>query len=299
MTVDMNPSDMPYYGFTSKARVDKAMNSLLGIIEGIAADGATNEQEAVFLGRWLAEQAEVRDRHPFSELVPVIEDALSDGVLTGEEQQDILWLFERLRSKGYYDAATASMQRLHAFVGGILADQAIDADELKELAEWLEDHATLRTCWPYDEIDSIATRALSQGRMDEEGLRALTGIVGEFRGQGAVCAPASVDEPLSGLCAVCPVITFPESVFCFTGASAKHSRSELSEMVVSRGGKVTNGVTKALNYLVIGSAANPCWAYACYGRKVEKAVMMRKQGHRILLVHENDFRDACAASSGA
>ncbi len=27
--------------------------------------------------------------------------------------------------------------------------------------------------------------------------------------------------------------------------------------------------------LVIGGGANPCWAYACYGQKVEKAVELR------------------------
>jgi len=29
-----------------------------------------------------------------------------------------------------------------------------------------------------------------------------------------------------------------------------------------------------------------------YGRKVEKAIQLRKEGHKIILVHENDFWDA-------
>lgn len=47
-----------------------------------------------------------------------------------------------------------------------------------------------------------------------------------------------------------------------------------------------------LNYLVIGAEGNPCWAFACYGRKVEKAVELRKKGVRVVIVHENDFHDA-------
>lgn len=34
---------------------------------------------------------------------------------------------------------------------------------------------------------------------------------------------------------------------------------------------------------------NPCWAYACYGRKVEQAIGLRKAGSQLLLVHEADF----------
>ena len=50
--------------------------------------------------------------------------------------------------------------------------------------------------------------------------------------------------------------------------------------------------TKQTDFLIIGADGNPCWAYACYGRKVEKAVHLRKQGSRLLIVHENDFWDA-------
>ena len=57
-------------------------------------------------------------------------------------------------------------------------------------------------------------------------------------------------------------------------------------------GLVEKNVTDRSDYLVIGSGGNPCWAYSCHGRKVEKAVKMRKQGHPIIIVHESDFWDA-------
>ncbi len=56
-------------------------------------------------------------------------------------------------------------------------------------------------------------------------------------------------------------------------------------------------MTAKLNYLVIGAEGNPCWAFACYGRKVEKAVELRKKGIRVVLVHENDFHDAVLDAS--
>nr|WP_233259674.1 BRCT domain-containing protein [Ramlibacter sp. WS9] len=101
-------------------------------------------------------------------------------------------------------------------------------------------------------------------------------------------------ESLVGLCAVCPEIEFSGAKFCFTGASSKHKRSDLSALVQKLGGEVVGSLTSTVNYLVIGADGNPCWAYACYGRKVEKAVELRKAGARLLLVHENDFHDAVA-----
>jgi len=106
------------------------------------------------------------------------------------------------------------------------------------------------------------------------------------------------DQTLRGICSVCPEININGSLFCFTGASPKYSRKEFSEIVTKLGGKFINSISKKVNYLVIGADGNPCWAYACYGRKVEEAVNLRKQGERILLVHELDFHDAVADITG-
>lgn len=35
------------------------------------------------------------------------------------------------------------------------------------------------------------------------------------------------------------------------------------------------------------------WAFSCYGRKVEKAVQLRKDGSQVIIVHENDFGTRC------
>ena len=50
-------------------------------------------------------------------------------------------------------------------------------------------------------------------------------------------------------------------------------------------------VTKKTDYLVVGNAGNPCWAYACYGRKIEEAMQLRKEGAKIVIVNETDFWD--------
>ena len=64
--------------------------------------------------------------------------------------------------------------------------------------------------------------------------------------------------------------------------------------ITGLGAVFSPNVTSQTHYLVVGAGGNPCWAFSCYGRKVEKAVDARKSGNPILIVHESDFWDAVA-----
>ena len=94
----MHSDHRNYFKFSSKARLDKSVNALIGIVEGIAIDGQINALELDYLNLWLAEHESARHQHPFNELVPVVTAAVADGVLTEEEHADIVWLCERLNS---------------------------------------------------------------------------------------------------------------------------------------------------------------------------------------------------------
>jgi NAD-dependent DNA ligase len=191
-------------------------------------------------------------------------------------------------------------------LGGIIADNVITEAELKGLSEWLMNHDHLKTCWPYDEIDSIVTAVMSDQKIDRNEHKTLMELFSEFiklYDDKTITNPPLLEGKtvtelgafsLTGLCAVSPNINFKDSVFCFTGSFSQYKREDLKDLVIKYGGKFSNSVTKIVDYLVIGSEGNPCWAYACYGRKVEEAVNLRKKGHRLLLVHENDFQDAVA-----
>lgn len=298
----MHPDQQPYMKFTRKGRVDKSVNSLMGIIEGIAIDGSINEAELSFLHLWLSEHEELRNRHPFNELIPTVEAALADGLLSEEERADLTWLCERLTSKEFYDQVTSDLQRLHAILGGIVADTRISEEELRGLADWMEDHDHLKRCWPFDEIGSLITSVMKDQRVDDEEHALLHGFFSEFI---ALADDRTLTSPLVqgenkaivGLCAVCPEISFDGKHFVFTGASARFKRPQFAETITSLGGRLTANMSKKVDYLVIGSEGNPCWAFACYGRKVEQAIELRKTGARLVIVHEHDFHDAVADRS--
>lgn len=288
----------PYFRFTGKGRLDKSINSLIGLLEGIAIDGQVTPGEVAMLGMWLADHRDVATRHPFSELVPAVAGAVADGILDPEEREDLLWLCRRLRSTEFYDTVTADLQRLHAVVGGIAADGVITTDEMRGLSDWLAEHEHLKTCWPYDEIETLTTKALGDGHIDEAEHKMLLEFFTEFLAvldERTVVRPVAFDGPemtIGALCSVAPEVTFTARSFCFTGASSRFKRAEFEDLVHRLGGEPLASVTAKLHYLVIGAEGNPCWAFACYGRKVEKAVALRRKGVRVVILHENDFHDA-------
>ena len=221
------------------------------------------------------------------------------GVLTNDEARNILWLCEKLSEKAALDKATNDMQHLHGVLAGILADGIVTEDELRGLSDWLDEHDHLKTMWPYDEISAIAISAMTDRKISDEEQKLLQAhfseLVRDKKDDVTITNPSLLEnESLPGICAVCPEISFANACFCFTGASARFKRNELRAVVERLGGRFTNTISKSVDYLIIGADGNPCWAYACYGRKVEEAVKLRKQMCKILLVHENDFHDAIA-----
>lgn len=292
----MHVDHAPYLRLSNRSRLDKAINSLLGITEGITADSEINSAEEAFLTTWLQEHEDARNSHPYTELMPIVERAIADEVLDAEEKEDIRWLCDRLQSHEFYDAATADMQRLHAILGGVAADSIIKEAELRGLSDWLADHDHLQRVWPYDEVASLIVGVLKDKKIDTEEHALLMRFFGEFT---ALLDDKTITNPLLlgdtsvvGLCAVCPEIEFQQKSFCLTGASYRYKRSDFRRLLESLGARVVDSVSKKLDYLIIGADGNPCWAYACYGRKVEAAVNLRKEGARLLLVHENDLHDA-------
>jgi hypothetical protein len=284
-----------YFRFTGPRRLETAMHTLHGLVEGIRADSDVCAEEVKRLILWMRAHEEFADIHPFDEVIKAIHRIVADGVVDSEEREDLLWLVTQFEpGSNLYDAVTADIQRLHGFLTGILADGRINDHELSSLQTWVDDHPHLRACWPYDELESIIVQVMKDGIVDDNEQKQLRDFFGEFDQSGTRSAVGAIDSSysVSGVCATCPEIAFPENEFCFTGSSERVPRKELAAIVTDLGGSFKNALTNGTAYLIVGADGNPCWAYACYGRKVEDAVRRRRNGQRLLIVHEYDFWDA-------
>lgn len=292
----LNSDNRDYFSYTGPMRVQKAAQTLAGMMQGIAADREITVAEAEAVRNWLRENAEFADRAPFNEVTRLLDDALADDHLDEEEVADILWLCDKLEPEGdFFCAVTRDIQRLHALLGGVAADSAITMKELDALDAWIEDRAHLQGYWPYDELASLIVDVRRDGKIDADEHRRLMNYFRDFADTGEFALTMPLDETdgtLTGLCAMQPEVVFADRSFCFTGKLTKATRKEAERRVQELGGQPCKYVTKSLHHLIIGAQGNEAWAFSCYGRKVEQAVKLRKQGCQLRIVHENDFWDA-------
>lgn len=294
----LNEDNYQYFNFTGPQRISKALQTLAGIVRGITIDGEVNDEETRALQHWLDSHRDLKHKHPFNEAIPLLEHVLDDGIVDEEEQADLIWLCDKFTDDAtYFDAATADMQILHGLLHGIMADGIVTEAELRGLRTWLGEHEHLQTCWPYDEINALVTAVMADGVISPDEHDQLLAFFSEFAIVGGQKTVSLYDKQkdevlISGVCAMDPQVEFRERQFCFTGKSERGNRSEVIRVVETLGGVFSKSVKRDVHYLVIGSDGNPCWAYSCYGRKVEQAVKLRRSGLNIVLLHEYDFWDA-------
>jgi NAD-dependent DNA ligase len=296
-----NIERLEYRRFTEKSEIDKNLNVLEGIITGIEIDGQINDDELMELSNWLESLKSYKRIKAITEISNHLEEAISDRILSIEEKEDLLWLFKQFRTPDtkYYDLITSEIQYLHGILHGILADNVINENEIKGLKKWIFEHEELQGIYPYDELLSLVISVTTNGSISKEEENLLKVFFSYFIDiknsrtiDIAEIYKLRAEINIQGICAVDPLIVIEQKEFCFTGISGKAKRTDFERIVNSTGGVFTNSVRKSTNFLIIGDGGNPCWAFSAYGRKVEKAMNMRKEGHPIVLVHELDFWDA-------
>lgn len=161
----------------------------------------------------------------------------------------------------------------------------------------MSENEHLNSYYPYDEIRSLVLSIVADKKIEEEERLVLMAFIKQFvelsnSETKKIVEDNTADINIEGICAVDPEIIFENKTFCITGILSRGTRNQLQEAIKAKGGVTVNSISRKTDYLVIGDTNNACWSYACYGRKVEKALDLRKSGHTVILVHEFDIFDA-------
>ncbi len=228
----------------------------------------------------------------------IIDSIAEEDLGLTETIEDLFWLCQKYEGDNYYyNAVTTDLQTLQGLCHGILADGEISDKEIFDLDKWLDDNEHLNTYYPYDEIRSLVLSIASDGKVTEDERLVLKAYFSQFVNLANSDIQQKIKEDtkevnISGLCTSEPVVNFDGKTFCITGVLKNETKESLKQKITNLGGITTDSVTKKTDYLVVADNGNPAWAFSCYGRKVEKAVNMLKDGHVITLIHEFDLYDA-------
>jgi NAD-dependent DNA ligase len=171
---------------------------------------------------------------------------------------------------------------------GLVADGKVNQSEAEFLLNWLAQSRQSTSNPVVLNLLSNVEVMLEDGILDSEEshellnlLQKITGDPSEI-GELAKTTSLPIDNPL-------PQIAFENRSFLFTGTCAYGSRRQCQEAIETLGGVNANGVTKKLNYLVLGTYVTDSWAHENYGRKIEKAMDYRTSGLPIVIITEEHW----------
>jgi NAD-dependent DNA ligase len=180
---------------------------------------------------------------------------------------------------------------------GMVCDGKISEGELAALKRWLAGHPDAAVLYPGKTVAQRLLRIYEDGVItpDErqelnELLLDLTGETEEHDQPLNLSTRLPFDEPI-------PTILFDGHEHVFTGRMLYGTRRDCERMVVDRGGRVGQTVTKRTNFLVIGPIASRAWLESTHGRKILRAVELRSEGLPLRIVSEEAWIHAIESDS--
>lgn len=194
--------------------------------------------------------------------------------------------------KAFRGSAVADRQvdELIGLVKGVLADGAVCPNEVRFLLQWMEANREAADMWPAKALYPRLAAAMADGHLDDDEEQEVMSLL--LATVGGIAAPSADAPNFSSalpLCSPAPMIQFDGRVFCFTGKFNSGTRDWCSAQVEARGGRSVSGITRKLDYLVIGELGSRDWMHSSHGRKIEKAVSYRDEGASLRIINEQHW----------
>jgi len=298
-------------GIVSTRIIERATDTLVGILAGISIDYELNDLEVTALSNWLDQNIEFSRIEPFSEIQHLLHEALRDQVIDADERESIIEYCNDLRERSgpIYQDVTQVTRVLHGLLAGLAADGTVTDREILDLRDWLEDYSALRDLWPFSDARFLIEQVLHDGKVSDPERDQIVLFCRQFTdkvvddGFGFALREASeciykkpespVVQTLSYILSDQPLPGISGYSFCFTGISRFGTRRELANLLIQNGGSHSTGMTSKLDYLVVGALSQPAWAYSVYGRKIEKAMELQARTGNPVIIGEELFLSAC------
>jgi len=174
---------------------------------------------------------------------------------------------------------------------GLLADGKIDPSEAEVLRNWLAQNRRMSNhpviVHLYDRVSAMLADNVLDPEESQELLCALRQIAGEPAELGEIGRSATLP-----ICSPAPTVAFAGRSFLFTGTCVFGTRKQCQEATEKLGGNCASGVTKSLNYLVLGTYVTDSWAHETFGRKIEKAMAYRNEGVPLSIITEEHWANS-------
>lgn len=87
----------------------------------------------------------------------------------------------------------------------------------------------------------------------------------------------------------CIELDLQGKVCCLSGNFVNGSKLDVEAFITDRGGSCVTGLSKTVDYLIVGGQGSGDWKYGNYGAKIRKAIEMQEKGSHIVIVKEENL----------
>ena len=194
-------------------------------------------------------------------------------------------IFTRFNRKNIQDRQVDTLIGLSK---GLIADGKVDQAEAEVLMSWLiqsrqaSDNPIIINL--LEKVGSMLEDGVLDNDESSELLNILRSLSGEQSEIGELAKTSNLPLDIPS-----PDVVFKERLFLFTGTFAFGNRNQCKEATESLGGTCAKGVTKSLNYLVLGTYVTDSWVHENFGRKIEKAMGYRDEGIPLAIITEEHW----------
>lgn len=188
--------------------------------------------------------------------------------------------------------ASKACEHLLGMVDGMLADDHLHDREIQFLSAWLTEHRPVCEGWPLYSIGRMVRAALADGVITDEershlkaNLQALIGSPYATTGwAGPDVAPLPIEDAVT--------VRLTNASLCFTGEFLFGTRAACERASLRAGAVIADGVTRQLDYLIIGTRVSPDWAHSSFGRKIQRAAELQESGCELEIISEHRWLEA-------
>lgn len=193
--------------------------------------------------------------------------------------------------------ADRSIDELLGLCKGVAADGRVCQDEALYMLNWLQANDHVRDKWPANIIRVRIVEYLEDGIVDQDEREELFDLMRQI--VGSVDAPAALnfstslpfDDPQ-------PDLLFSGQRFCLTGQFIFGPRPQCEREILSLGGSIVTAPRKSGCVVVVGLVGSRDWVHSTFGRKIETALDMRREGCPVSIVSEEHWTDCLKREFG-
>lgn len=274
--------------FSFERQKEKAMHGLQGILAGVVADQRLNEKELLFLDAWLQSQEALRDHEDVVTILSRVGEVLEDGKITSDELLSMQRSIEEIVAANNEDPVEGlgRADELVGFLTGVASDGILNDQEVEALSAWLNGNESIRDKWPASVIVNRLNNILEDGIITEEEREDLMTTVHQITGTETTAEDVSYEASTEVWEDTVEEVQLSGSVFCLSGEFVSGDRNTVDTTLRLRGAQTSPNVNKDVNYLVIGTLASRDWLYTSHGRKIEKALLLKRKDVPISIITE-------------